>query len=286
MDMKLKTYFAVALAALMTAACSDDEKGVNPVENIAGTYSGYSEAAFQYITTPMVTDGESLSITVNSDGTTATVSYTSGSFGEFTIDNATVSYASGSYTLSGSGSTLMGMGDQKSEYPCTLTGSLNEGRTEGSIAFDVPGVMGGMTITFYLGDAPLSKLLAGDYSGWTDASCAYFPSFGVTADETFSMAANDDDSFTLAYTSATWGQFTFNSITATATADGYTFSGEGTCQMGMSGNVSDYPCTVEGNLDASREAGTVTFNVPAVMGGLTITFTLGDAPEGGTTPEA
>ena len=48
------------------------------------------------------------------------------------------------------------------------------------------------------------------------------------------MTANDDDSFTLAYTSATWGQFTFNSITATATADGYTFSGEGTCQMGMS----------------------------------------------------
>ena len=88
MDMKLKTYFAVALAALMTAACSDDEKGVNPVENIAGTYSGYSEAAFQYVTTPMVTDGESLSITVNSDGTTATISYTSGSFGEFTIDSS------------------------------------------------------------------------------------------------------------------------------------------------------------------------------------------------------
>lgn len=276
--MNLKTYLVAAVTLLAVSACSDDEKGANPVENVSGTYNGYSEASFQYVTTPLVTDGESLSITANSDGSTATVSYTSGSFGEFTIDNATVSLASGTYTLSGSGSTLMGMGEQKSEYPCTLTGTLNEGRTEGSLVFNVPGVMGGMTITFTLGDAPLSKLLAGSYTGWTDASCTYFPSFGVTPDETFSLTANDDDTFTLAYTSATWGQFSFSGITATAATDGYTFSGEGTCEMGMGGNVSEYSCSVDGSLNAGRDEGTVTFSVPGVMGGLTITFTLGDAP--------
>lgn len=286
--MKLKNYLALAACLLMVAACSDDEKPITPAENISGTYNGYSEAAFQYVTTPMVTDGESLSITANSEGNTATVNYTSGSFGEFTIDNATVSLAAGTYTLEGDGSTLMGMGEQKSEYPCTLTGTLNEGRTEGSFVFNVPGVMGGMTITFTLGDAPLSKLLAGDYTGWTDASSAYFPNFGVTADETFSLTANTDDSFTLSYTSDTWGQFTFDQITATAATDGYTFSGEGTCEMGMNGSTSEYPCTVQGTLDASREEGTVTFSVPGVMGGLTITFTLGDAPaaEEGTSENA
>ena len=75
--------------ALLTASCSDDEnnenESINPAVNIAGTYAGYSEAAFQYTDTPLVSADESLTIQTDADNTTATITYTSSSFGEFTI---------------------------------------------------------------------------------------------------------------------------------------------------------------------------------------------------------
>lgn len=46
----------------------------------------------------------------------------------------------------------------------------------------------------------------------------------------------------------------------------------------MNGNVSEYPCTLSGSIDESKENVSFTFTVPGVMGGLTITFTLGDMP--------
>ena len=188
-----------------------------------------------------------------------------------------MTHSGSTYSVNGSGSTLMGMGDTKNEYECTLQGTLDEGRTEGTFTFTVPSVMGGMTITFTLGDIPAEKLLAGSYEGWTNASCAYFESM-TAENQTITLSANNDGTFTLAYTSDTWGEFSFTSVSATEANGTYTLSGEGTTQMGMNGNVSEYPCTLSGSIDESKENVSFTFTVPGVMGGLTITFTLGDMP--------
>ena len=267
--------------ALLTASCSDDDnnenESINPAVNIAGTYAGYSEAAFQYTDTPLVSADESLTIQTDADNTTATITYTSSSFGEFTISGTEVTYANGTYTLSGEGSTMMGMSGNISEYECTLKGTLNEAKNEGAFTFNVPAVMGGMNITFTLGEIPVSKLLAGSYEGWTEASCAYFEGMQAT-DQTLSLTANADDTFTLAYTSDSWGEFSFESLSVTSANGIYTLSGKGVTMMGMDGNVSEYPCTVTGSIDANKENVSFTFTVPGVMGGLTITFTQGEAP--------
>lgn len=267
--------------ALLTASCSDDDnngnESINPAVNVAGTYAGYSEAAFQYTDTPLVSADESLTIQTDADNTTATITYTSSSFGEFTISGTEVTYANGTYTLSGEGSTIMGMSGNISEYECTLKGTLNEAKNEGAFTFNVPAVMGGMNITFILGEVPVSKLLAGSYKGWTEASCAYFEGMQAT-DQNLSLTANADDTFTLAYTSDSWGEFSFESLSVTSANGIYTLSGEGVTMMGMDGNISEYPCTVTGSIDANKENVNFTFTVPGVMGGLTITFTQGEAP--------
>lgn len=279
--MKLKNLLAMTAIALLTASCSDDDnngnESINPAVNVAGTYAGYSEAAFQYTDTPLVSADESLTIQTDADNTTATITYTSSSFGEFTISGTEVTYASGTYTLSGEGSTMMGMSGNVSEYECTLKGTLNEAKNEGAFTFNVPAVMGGMNITFILGEVPVSKLLAGSYEGWTEASCAYFEGMQAT-DQTLSLTANADDTFTLAYTSDSWGEFSFESLSVTSANGIYTLSGKGVTMMGMDGNVSEYPCTVTGSIDANKENVSFTFTVPGVMGGLTITFTQGEAP--------
>ena len=237
--MKLKNLLAMTAIALLTASCSDDDnnenESINPAVNIAGTYAGYSEAAFQYTDTPLVSADESLTIQTDADNTTATITYTSSSFGEFTISGT------------------------------------------GTFTFNVPAVMGGMNITFTLGEIPVSKLLAGSYEGWTEASCAYFEGMQAT-DQTLSLTANADDTFTLAYTSDSWGEFSFESLSVTSANGIYTLSGKGVTMMGMDGNVSEYPCTVTGRIDANKENVSFTFTVPGVMGGLTITFTQGEAP--------
>lgn len=279
--MKLKNLLAMTAIVLLTASCSDDDnngnESINPAVNVAGTYAGYSEAAFQYTDTPLVSADESLTIQTDADNTTATITYTSSSFGEFTISGTEVTYASGTYTLSGEGSTMMGMSGNVSEYECTLKGTLNEAKNEGAFTFNVPAVMGGMNITFILGEVPVSKLLAGSYEGWTEASCAYFEGMQAT-DQTLSLTANADDTFTLAYTSDSWGEFSFESLSVTSANGIYTLSGKGVTMMGMDGNVSEYPCTVTGSIDANKENVSFTFTVPGVMGGLTITFTQGEAP--------
>lgn len=279
--MKLKNLLAMTAIALLTASCSDDDnngnESINPAVNVAGTYAGYSEAAFQYTDTPLVSADESLTIQTDADNTTATITYTSSSFGEFTISGTEVTYASGTYTLSGEGSTMMGMSGNVSEYECTLKGTLNEAKNEGAFAFNVPAVMGGMNIIFILGEVPVSKLLAGSYEGWTEASCAYFEGMQAT-DQTLSLTANADDTFTLAYTSDSWGEFSFESLSVTSVNGIYTLSGEGVTMMGMDGNISEYPCTVTGSIDANKENVSFTFTVPGVMGDLTITFTQGEAP--------
>ncbi len=84
--MKLKTILAVAVVALSSAACSDDEKQP-AVADIAGSYEGYTLAGCAYFQNTC-TAGETVVVTENTDGTARVEPFTLDSWGEFTIPGA------------------------------------------------------------------------------------------------------------------------------------------------------------------------------------------------------
>lgn len=162
--MKLRKLIPVAAMAAFAAA------GCNPVEEVrlaaevAGTYSGWSKAEFQYSPTPMVSDAQTITVTEVTDETVS-VNYTSDTWGTFTLTGVTVTESNGTYTLSGSGTTVMGMSaGSQSEYECTLTATVS-GTSDFSFVFEVPAVMGGLTITVSPGEVPYGLLISGTYTG-------------------------------------------------------------------------------------------------------------------------
>ena len=137
--------------------------------------------------------------------------------------------------------------------------------------------MGGMTLTFQTGEAPADLLLAGTYEGYTDADCSYFQD-RYTDDENVKLTANGDGTLKVVFESASWGTFTVESATATKEGEEYVFTGSGSVAMGMGGSTSNYDFTLSGRSNAAKDDFSIAFNVPAVMGGLTITLLPGTAP--------
>lgn len=165
--MNLKSLGLMIIAALMFAACEKEEgtTTVNAAKEVAGSYSGYSLAKFQYSPQPMVTDGETVMLKENSDGTVS-VSYTSSKWGEFTVPAAKASGSDGIYVVTGDGTTVMGMSaETKKEYQCSLNGTVNKKDNKSGFVFSVPAVMGGLNIEFYTGEIPAAYALAGTYKG-------------------------------------------------------------------------------------------------------------------------
>ncbi|WP_301196766.1 calycin-like domain-containing protein [Bacteroides acidifaciens] len=271
--MKFKTILTMAVVVLCSAACSD-EKELPAVADIAGSYEGYTLAGCAYFQNTCVTD-ETVTVTGNADGT-ANVTFTSGSWGEFSIPNAQMSESGGTYTLMGSGQTKMGMGGNVSSYDCTYTAVI-ESREKAQMRFKVSGVMGGLTIDFTTGEVPADLLLAGTWEGYTNVGCTYFQN-RYTDDESLKMTANSDETLSVVFESATWGTFKVDKATIKKNGDNYTFTGEGTVSMGMGDNVKDYAFTMTGESNAAKDDYSIAFNVPAVMGGLTITLLPGKAP--------
>lgn len=271
--MKFKTILTMAVVVLCSAACSD-EKELPAVADIAGSYEGYTLAGCAYFQNTCVTD-ETVTVTGNADGT-ANVTFTSGSWGEFSIPNAQMSESGGTYTLMGSGQTKMGMGGNVSSYDCTYTAVI-ESREKAQMRFKVSGVMGGLTIDFTTGEVPADLLLAGTWEGYTNVGCTYFQN-RYTDDESLKMTANSDETLSVVFESATWGTFKVDKATIKKNGDNYTFTGEGTVSMGMGDNVKDYAFTMTGESNAAKDDYYIAFNAPAVMGGLTVTLLPGKAP--------
>lgn len=271
--MKFKTILTMAVVVLCSAACSD-EKELPAVADIAGSYEGYTLAGCAYFQNTCVTD-ETVTVTGNADGT-ANVTFTSGSWGEFSIPNAQMSESGGTYTLMGSGQTKMGMGGNVSSYDCTYTAVI-ESREKAQMQFKVSGVMGGLTIDFTTGEVPADLLLAGTWEGYTNAGCTYFQN-RYTDDESLKMTANSDETLSVVFESATWGTFKVDKATIKKNGDNYTFTGEGTVSMGMGDNVKDYAFTMTGESNVAKDDYYIAFNAPAVMGGLTVTLLPGKAP--------
>ncbi len=271
--MRLKTLLTLSVAAVCSASCRDNGR-MPSVADIAGNYKGYTLAGCAYFQNTC-TAGETVTVAENADGT-ANVTFTSGSWGEFSIPNARMSENGGTYTLTGSGQTKMGMGGNVSSYDCTYTAVI-EFRQKAQMQFKVSGVMGGLTIDFTTGEAPADLLLAGTWEGYTNAGCTYFQN-RYTDDESLKMTANGDGTLAVVFESATWGTFRVTKAVVTKSGDEYTFTGDGTVSMGMGDNVKDYAFTMTGTSNAAKDDFSIAFNAPAVMGGLTITLLPGKAP--------
>lgn len=271
--MKIKSVLMMLSAAVFMMACDKDENGSETVD-FAGSYNGYTLASCNYFQN-MISADETVVITENTDGT-ASVSFTSATWGEFTITDAQASVSGDICSLSGSGQTQMGMGGSTSAYDCTFTAEIKS-QTDARMEFSIPSVMGGMTLTFQTGDAPADLLLAGTYEGYTDADCAMFQD-RYTDGESVKLTANGDGTLKIVFESASWGTFTVESATATKEGEEYVFTGSGSVAMGMGGSTSNYDFTLSGRSNAAKDDFSIAFNVPAVMGGLTITLLPGTAP--------
>lgn len=271
--MKIKSVLMMLSAAVFMMACDKDENGSKTVD-FAGNYDGYTLASCNYFQN-MISPDETVVITKNTDGS-ASVSFTSATWGTFTITDAQASISGNVCSLSGSGQTQMGMGGSTSAYDCTFTAEIKS-QTDARMEFSIPAVMGGMTLTFQTGDAPADLLLAGTYEGYTDADCAMFQD-RYTDGESVKLTANGDGSVKVVFESASWGTFTVESATATKEGEEYVFTGSGSVAMGMGESTSNYDFTLSGRTNAAKDDFSIAFNVPAVMGGLTITLLPGTAP--------
>lgn len=271
--MKIKSVLMMLSAAVFMMACDKDENGSKTVD-FAGSYNGYTLASCNYFQN-MISADETVVITENTDGS-ASVSFTSATWGTFTITDAQASISGNVCSLSGNGQTQMGMGGSTSAYDCTFTAEIKS-QTDARMEFSIPAVMGGMTLTFQTGDAPADLLLAGTYEGYTDADCAMFQD-RYTDGESVKLTANGDGSVKVVFESASWGTFTVESATATKEGEEYVFTGSGSVAMGMGESTSNYDFTLSGRTNAAKDDFSIAFNVPAVMGGLTITLLPGTAP--------
>ena len=273
--MELKTLLAVVVVAPSLAACNKNKDEKRPViADIAGSYEGYTLAGCAYFQNTC-TAGETVVVSDNSDGT-ARVTFTSSTWGEFTIPVAQMSENGGTYTLTGSGQTQMGMGGNVSSYDCTYTAEIHS-RENAQMLFNVAGVMGGLTLDFTTGDAPADLLLAGTYNGYSDADCDYFQD-RYTDGESLNVTSNGDGTIAVHFESSLWGTFHVDRATIKKNGNIYTFTGEGIVSMGHEGNLNDYAFTMTGESNAAKDDYSIAFNVPAVMGGLTVTLLPGNAP--------
>lgn len=271
--MKIKSVLMMLSAAVFMMACDKDENGSKTVD-FAGSYNGYTLASCNYFQN-MISADETVVLTKNTDGT-ASVSFTSATWGEFTITDAQATVNGDLCTLSGSGQTQMGMNGNTSTYDCTFTAEIRS-QDDARMEFSIPAVMGGMTLTFQTGDAPADLLLAGTYEGYTDADCSYFQN-RYTDGERVKLTANGDGSVKVVFESASWGTFTVESATVTREGGEYLFTGSGSVAMGMGDSTSNYDFTLSGRTNAAKDDFSIAFNVPAVMGGLTVTLLPGTAP--------
>ena len=272
--MKIKSTLIMLFAAFFIMSCDKEQNGSETIE-FAGNYNGYTLANCNYFQ-DMLSADETVTITKNSNGS-ASISFESSTWGEFTIASAQVSMNGDICVLSGSGQTQMGMGGNTSSYDCTFTAEIKS-LTDARMEFSIPAVMGGMTLTFQTGDAPADLLLAGTYEGYTDADCSYFQD-RYTDGESVTVTANEDGTVKVVFESDSWGTFTVESAAATKEGEEYVFTGSGSVAMGMGGQPSNYDFTVNGRTNTAKDDFSIAFNIPAVMGGLTITLLPGTAPE-------
>jgi len=125
---------------------------------LAGSYSGTSTMVMKYAPDGIGYAGQTMTLTANEDGT-INLSYkfvttgddgTETEMGNITLNNIELTESESGYTFTASGATFkMGMSGTLSEYPCDVTGTISADKKTYSVAYSIPGVMGGTTVTFH-----------------------------------------------------------------------------------------------------------------------------------------
>lgn len=134
----------------------DFKQGEIPADIVVpGTYNGYTEAKSAYFS-GMMSDNQKIVITKISDNSYK-ISYSSDTWGEFVIESATAHYSDGMFTISGNGTTKMGMNGNIKDYDCSIAGTIDIKKENPTFTFSVPTVMGGLSIVFHSGDMPATE---------------------------------------------------------------------------------------------------------------------------------
>lgn len=120
--------------------------------------------------------------------------------------------------------------------------------------------------------------ISGQYTGYTNATSAYFKD-RYTDNESVNMIPREGGTLTLTYESATWGTFRVEKVSVVKQGSEFLLSGEGRVALGMGDTKTEYDFTVKGSVAEGKTKYQITFAVPAVMGGLTITLQPGKAPQ-------
>lgn len=266
-------WMVIAMIAITFTSCSNDnEESVNLAEQVAGQYKGFAYASFTYSSTPLTYTDENVTITSNNDGT-VNLTFESGAWGTYSINNATAKLENGSYTFTGNGSVSITSHAGSSSYDFTSEVTLT---SEKILIIDIslPSVMGGTTIKFTSGDAPDSWNLVGTYKGKTTATFKYSTTPMEYEDDVLTVTVNADDNTTLNINleNSTWGTYEVSNMEVTKVDGVYSFTGSGTVSMGMTeDSKKDYDFTVTGTVSDDKVMN-VTFSIPSVMGGTTLTY--------------
>lgn len=142
--------FATLLIFCFTA-CSSDDKTPSAAELVEGTYT-CTGSGTSHITNMNLTNEQKVIIGKISDSKVKVdyvIDYNGMSFGTFTTDNATatIDTKTGAALVNGAGNVSMGMGDKLKDYPCTMSGTISKDKRQVEFIFNIPDVMGGLTIT-------------------------------------------------------------------------------------------------------------------------------------------
>ncbi|MBQ3634102.1 MAG: hypothetical protein II951_00590 [Bacteroidales bacterium] len=282
--MKLTRFAALMMATLtagatMSSCDKDDDEDIS--DSVVKAYSdnglksadaaSYSLASSKYFK-DMFTDetGNAISISkLNAEA--VSVSFTSKTWGEFSIDTVKILSSDGAYALSGNGTCKMaGMNGKVSEYAASFSAKMSAGVLS-DVAFSAPSVMGGTTVYYLTGEAPAGYVVAGSYGTYSKANSKYFSDM-LTEEKANCLslkAVENGSKVSVSFSSEKWGTFSVEAATVSKEGDKYVIEGNGSCEMaGMSGQVSTYEVSVKGTINGKSTV--VDFSIPAVMGGTTV----------------
>ena len=253
----------------------DEVMNAASAKDVAGSYLGGVYANFTDVKKYQPKEFQTIIITENEGGGTVSVSYSSVIWGDFNYESVTVvKNEDGSYSLAGKGECKMISqegSDESNIYTSGFAGTITDGKLVAS--FSIPSLFGGVTVLFNPDDiddvldsmSDVDKV-AGSYTGGIYANFMYMQKFQPEADQTITIAANEDgETVTVTFSNATWGEFMYRSVAVTKNEDGsYSFEGSGRCEVPYTNGVYSYATEFTGTLAGKLVA---TISIPEMMNG-------------------
>lgn len=125
---------------------------------------------------------------------------------------------------------------------------------------------------------PASQEIAGTYTGYYEMASQYFSGqYGI--DQTVTITSATDGTATVVYNNGSSWESTLTGVEVTEVGSDYKLTGSGKMSMAShGGSSSEYDCTLAGTISGDKQSYTLTFTLPSVMGGTTITFMAGEVP--------